>query len=389
MERGAAFVLIGAYDPAVAPGGLRGLLPLAGSSLIEHQARRSVAAGAERVLLLVDEVPPELAEVVGRLRHDGIGTALCEGIGRVADALMPEDRVLLLADACLPDEPLLQAALGQPAPAIAVLADTSDHAGFERVDADWRWAGVSLIDGRHVAETAAMLGSWDPVSTLLRRAVQQGAPRIDAGTTPILASDPAALADAERRIVAATREPADDWVGRTLFAPAEEFALPLLLARRIETRVAAAVAGGLGLFGGAIACAGWRWPALLLLLLSGPVAAGAARLARVRDQHNATLPWLHRCRVIGLGLAVLGLGWTLQRTTGEWGWIVLAALVMGARAARLPISPAPAWLASSDGLVWAVVPFALIGRWDFALAAAAGYALLSFAFAQWQALRDS
>uniref|UniRef100_UPI003B3B3CDD NTP transferase domain-containing protein n=1 Tax=Sphingomonas sp. TaxID=28214 RepID=UPI003B3B3CDD len=289
MERGTDYALIGVYDPAVAPGGLRGLLPLAGTPLVEHQARRAAAAGARRILLLVDDVPLELAQVVERLREDGIGTALCAGIDRVADALLPEDRVLMLADACLPDEALLRTVVAQDDRAVAVVPDLPDHAAFERIDSQVRWAGVAMIDGTHVAQTAAMLGSWDAVSTLLRRAVQQEAIRIPADTPPIFATDAAALADAERRLVAATRTRPDDWIGRAIFSPVEEAALPLLLSRGVRTRALGLLAIALAVGGGTVGWAGWRWAALILLLLSGPVAAGTMRLARIRDQQDRIL----------------------------------------------------------------------------------------------------
>jgi len=79
--------LIGAYEPGPGPGGLRALLSLAGMSVVEHQARRAIEAGAARVLLLIDEGPGELLEAVARLRHDGIQTGMAQGIDQVADAM--------------------------------------------------------------------------------------------------------------------------------------------------------------------------------------------------------------------------------------------------------------------------------------------------------------
>jgi hypothetical protein len=385
MERGAAYVLIGAYDPAAAPGGLRGLLPLAGTPLIEHQARRAVAAGAGRVLLLVDETPPELAAVVERLRADGIGTALCEGIDRIADALLPEDRVLLLADACLPDETQIRAALAQSSRAVTVLPDLPELAAFERIDAEARWGGLALVDGAHVAETAAMLGSWDPISTLLRRAVQQNAIRIPAGTAPILASDVSALAAAEQQMMAATRTRPDDWIGRAVFAPIEELALPLLLSRRIGTRAVSLIGSALALGGGALAWTGWRWAALILLLASGPVAAIAMRLARIRDQHDRSLAALTRLRPVAAAAGALGLTWLLYQASGQWGWWLVTAAMIAAILGRLPGSRA--WLASSDTLIWSMLPGAIVGRWDIGLAVVAAYACASFVVVQWAALR--
>ena len=189
--------LIGAYEPGPGPGGLRSLLPLAGMSVVEHQARRAIEAGAARVLLLIDEAPSELSEAIARLRHDGIQAGMAQGIDQVADAIPQDETVLLIAEACLPEVGLLRAMTAAHVPVLATLPDTADHAQFERIDADQRWAGVALLDGRRVAETAAMIGAWDPVSTLMRRAVQGGAGRIDAVRAPILTTDAAALATAD------------------------------------------------------------------------------------------------------------------------------------------------------------------------------------------------
>jgi hypothetical protein len=234
-----------------------------------------------------------------------------------------------------------------------------------------------------------MLGSWDPISTLLRRAVQQEAIRVPAGEPPVLAADEGALAMAERRIVAATRSPADDWVGRALFGPAEELVLPALLSRRIGTQTLAATAAALAGLSGVLALAGWLWPALLAALLSGPTAAGAARLARVRDQHGRTLRLLQRLRIAGIGVALIGWAWTLYRLDHQWGWAVMATLVIGSLAGRLPATRPALWLASTDGLIWAMLPFAVAGTWGWGMAALAIYAVASFAAVQWRALREA
>jgi hypothetical protein len=386
--------LIGAYEPGPGPGGLRALLPLAGMSVVEHQARRAIEAGAARVLLLIDEAPPELSEAVARLRHDGIQTGMAQGIDQAADAIPQDETVLLIAEACLPEVGLLRAMTAAHVPVLAVLPDTADHSQFERIDADQRWAGVSLLDGRRIAETAAMIGAWDPVSTLMRRAVQEGAGRIDAARAPILTTDAAALASAERAILAGARKPAEDLIGRVLFAPTEELALPLLLARKIEAHMVAGIAALLALVGGGLSLAGWRWVALVCLLLSGPAAAGAARLGRIRQRSRLQERIFGIARLCGAGLGVAGLARLLVTTTGQWGWWLvgglLAASVLGVSAERRHGEAAPPiWLASVDTLIWAMLPFALLRHWDWGLIAATAYAAGSFVWTQWRRFRDN
>jgi hypothetical protein len=390
MDGEAPTALIGAYEPG--PAGLRALVPLAGATLVEQQVRRAITAGAAQVLLLVDEQPAELIAAIQRLRHDGLAVGVVEGIDAAADALAGQ-KVLLIADACLPEPLVLRDLSHLPVPAVATLADIPDHSRYERIDANVRWAGAALIDGHRVAETATMLGGWDPVSTLLRRAVQDGAMRLAVDESPpMLLVDTASLATAEAAIVAAARRPAGDWISRFLFAHIEELALPTLLRRRVDASWLALLAALLAVLAGAEAWFGWRWLALGSLLLGGPLAAGAARLARVQARPIAFDWALEAVRVIGAVVASVGLVTSLAMTDRQWGWWLVETLLLGGMAAleaalRLRGSPRMLWVASLDGLAWAMLPLALIGRWGIGLGALAAYACLSFAWVMGVLLR--
>lgn len=393
MEGEGPTALIGAYEPGPGPGGLRALLPLAGMSVVEHQARRAVEAGAARILLLIDEGPGELLDAVARLRHDGIQTGMAQGIDQVADALGPDEAVLLIAEACLPETGLLRRMTGADVPLLAVLPDSPDYGAFERIDAEQRWAGVALLDGHRIAATAAMIGAWDPVSTLLRRAVQEEAVRIDAGKPPILTTDASALAAAEQAILLNARRPADDLIGRVLFAPTEELAIPLLLARKTEANVVAGVGALLAVLGGALGLVGWPWPSLIGLLLSGLAAAGAARLGRIRQRSRFQERIFGWVRLAGAGLGAIGLARILARESGQWGWWLICGLLMMAMVGlwaerRLGTKTPPIWLASVDTVIWATLPFAAFGHWDWGLAAVTAYAVASFAWVEIAKFRD-
>lgn len=394
MEGEGPTALIGAYEPGPGPGGLRALLPLAGMSVVEHQARRAVEAGAARVLLLIDEGPGELLEAVARLRHDGIQTGMAQGIDQVADAVGQDETVLLIAEACLPEVGLLRALCHAHVPALAVLPDTAEHGQFERIDSEQRWAGVALLDGHRLAETAAMIGAWDPVSTLLRRAVQEGAGRIEAVKAPILATDAAALAAAEQAILAGARKPADDLIGRVLFAPTEELAMPLLLARKTEANMLAGAGALLSFVGGALSLAGWRWVPLVGLLLSGLAAAGAARLGRIRQRSRFQERIFGWARLAGAALGVAGLARILATASGQWGWwltggLLLAAMLGLSAERRVGSTKPPIWLASVDTLIWAMLPFAAFRHWDWGMGAITLYAVASFAWVEAIRYRDS
>lgn len=388
MERSprAPTALIGAYEPGPAPGGLRALMPLAGATLVEHQARRAVIAGAGRVLLLGDELPAELAAAVARLRHDGIAVGVARGLDAAADALRPDEPVLAIADACLPEVALLEHVAAAPIPAVATLPDGPDTRRSERIDADARWAGMMLVDGARVAAAAAMLGSWDPLSTLLRRAVQEGAARVSADAfPPVLAHDMAAVAAVERGIVARARSLPGDWSERWLVAPPVDRLLPRLLARGARTGPILWTAAVAALGAGALAWAGWRWPPLLLLLATHYAGLTADRLAAVRGRPVRLLAALRRARDAGAAIALIGLAARLARLSGQWGWELTGALALAAGAATMSRAravppPRPPWLATPYGLVWVLLPGAAAGRWDAGLALLTLHACASFAF---------
>lgn len=379
----ATAALIGAYEPAPNAAGLRALSPLAGASLVEHQAGRARAAGIGKVLLLGDRTNAGLQGAAARLRQDGIAIAIVEAIGDATDMLDPDDRVLLLADGCLPQAAQLQELVWAAAPALGVVADAPGNGAFERIDAHDRWAGMAILDRHFIADTAAMIGTWDPASTLVRRAVQDQAGRIATHPAPLLLIDPERLADAEQVLLDEARAPANDLVDQFVFKPTEQLALPLLLARGVEATALAGASAALAAGGGALALAGWRWIALACFLLSSLGWAAAARLARVRQRPGKWLPVLAIGRFAGAVLGAAGLARSLVALSHQWGWWLVSILLVGALVAlrveqRRSDAALPVWIASADTAIWLLLPFALVGRWAWGLAAITLYAGASF-----------
>ena len=125
-----------------------------------------------------------------------------------------------------------------------------------------------------------------------------------------------------------------------------------------------------------------------MLMLSGLAAAGAARLARIRQRSR----WYERifgiARLAGAGLATMGLSRLLAETSGQWGWWLSGALLIAAMLGlwverRHSQTKPPLWLASADTMIWAMLPFAIYGRWDWGFAAVTAYAFLSFCWFEW------
>ena len=367
-------------------GGLRALLPLAGRTLVEYQARCAAAVGAAPVVVLVERIPAGLNDAFERLRGEGIAVVPVTDGSEAASRFEAGALVLQLADGLAPDVPLLSRLSELAEPAVAVVPDDAAHQDFERIDATSRWAGVALVEGHVLGATAAMLGDWDLQSTLLRRTVQAGARRVaahDTGSGVLLARSAEDLADFERRLLVATRGDRPDWSSRYVLPIVEEFATERLMDSRV--RPGWLIAAALALTFGAAFCfsRGWLWPALGLLIISTPLDLVAARLASLRLQPLAPRHLARRMLWPAAGLALLALGWWTSNHGAGWGALFAAATAAAfAEAARIEESgsslPAQPWLLSRRNGIILTVPFAAAGWWVPYLVALAGYAAISF-----------
>src|SRR4051794_17446553 len=168
--------LIGAYQEDDS-GGLRALLPLAGRTVLEYQVRCVAATNAAPVVVMVERVPQALQDAFERLRLDGIGVFPVSDVHEAVSRFEAGSSILLIGDGIAPPAELVAAVADEPEPVVATVGDDEAHESFERIDGETRWAGVALVGAMTLSSTAAILGDWDLQSTLLRRAIQDGALR--------------------------------------------------------------------------------------------------------------------------------------------------------------------------------------------------------------------
>ncbi len=386
--------LIGAYQEDEA-GGLRALLPLAGQTLIEYQARCLVALGAAPVLVLVDRLPVALNDAFERLRSEGIAVVAVSDAVEAASRFEAGTEVILLADGIAPDMADV-ARLGEDEGAIddgatiLTVPDDDAHTGFERIDATHRWAGLARLPATLVGATAAMIGDWDLQSTLLRRAVQSGARLIPAahgeGAGPFLAEGDA-MAGYERRLLLASRGARDDLVSRFILPLVEEVATERLMETRLRPEWLMRIALALTVGAALAFTRGWLWQGLVALLLATPLDLVARRIALLRLRPlNPSLP-AQRMLWPAAGLALVALGWFEARHGAGWGAMVAAlAAVAFAQAMHVERSaaepPGALYLFSRRTAIWLAIPFAIGGWWELYLGVAALYASASFFVAQ-------
>src|SRR6476619_2377413 len=199
--------LIGAYQEDDG-GGLRALLPLAGRSLIEYQARCAAAAGAAPIIVVVERVPQALQDAFERLRLDGIGVFPVSDVNEAVSRFEAGSSIVLIGDGVAPPVDLVVEMAQEPESAVGTVPDDEQHDVFERIDAGSRWAGVAVVDAHLLGSTAAMLGDWDLQSTLLRRTIQDGARRValhDPASEPLIAESAEQLSDFQRHLVSSSR----------------------------------------------------------------------------------------------------------------------------------------------------------------------------------------
>ena len=380
--------LIGAYQENDA-GELRALLPLAGRTLIEYQARCVAAAGAAPIVLLVERIPPALHEAIERLRHDGLSVIPVSDGNEAASRFEAGSLILLVGDGVAAPAELLAQLAEEPEPAVATVPDDAAHEAYERIDASSRWAGVALVDGRTLGATAAMLGDWDLQSTLLRRALQDGALRVRVASAgePLLADSADQLGGFERALIASSRGARRDWASRYVLPVIEEFATERLLDTPVRPQWLVWTALALNVAAALAFTRGWLWPALGMLVLSTPLDLVARRLATLRLRPLPPRSLSRRLLWPTAGLALLALGWRLALHGSGWGALVTALVALAfAEAARIERGhdevPGEVWLFSRRNAILAAVPFAAAGAWTLCLAVLAFYAAASFFIVQ-------
>lgn len=379
--------LIAAYQEDDS-GALRGLLPLAGRTLVEYQARCAAAAGCAPITVLVDRVPAELAAAFERLRGEGIAVTPVADGNEAAARFEAGASVLLVADGLAPDMRLLQRVAEAGDPCVASVPDDERHERYERIDATHRWAGLALVTGQTLGSTAAMLGDWDLQSTLLRRAIQSGATILPSGSAePMLAERAEDLAGFERHLLSASRGVRRDWTGRYLLPIVEEFATEQMMERAVKP--AWLLLGALLiLIAAAISLSrGWLLAGAALLLLSTPFDLVAERLAvlRLKPLPKGLLGRQLLWPTAGVGL--LFLGWWASRHGSGWGAMMAALTAVAfAEAQRIERGldelPADGWLFSQRNAILLILPFLLAQAPATALGVVALYAAVSFFFVQ-------
>ena len=377
--------LIGAYQEDDS-GGLRALLPLSGRTLIDYQVRCAAAAGTHPIVVVVERVPQALQDAFERLRLDGIAVFPVSDVHDAVSRFEAGASIMLIGDGIAPAADLVASLAKEPESVVLTVPDDEAHEAYERNDAQSRWAGIAVVDSRLLGSTAAMLGDWDLQSTLLRRAIQDGAVRLPAesqSSQPILVERSEDLDNFQRRLLDASRSTRTDWVSRFLLPPLEEFATEQLMETPVRPGWLVWTAVGLTIAAAVCFLRGWLGAGLALLILSTPLDLIANRLSALRLRPLSPRAFSRLALDPAAAAALLAVAWWETRSGHGWGALLAGATALAfAEAARIEKAGFPPdaglWLFSRRSAIFAAVPFALLGVWTPYVVGVLVYAAASF-----------
>ena len=366
-------------------------LRVLGADLRALQLRRAWLAGARHAVAFVERVTPTLLETVDLLRAEGMTVDIARSVSDAAEFIHPDEEVLLLPARHIIAPAQMMALAESPAPHLLCVRDEANNAAFELIDPTARWTGFAKINGGLVRRTAAMVGDWDLASTLLRRAVQEGATRTTL-TPDEQARDLRTLTsvlDAHRvgrALVGETPHERAGWGTHWLLAPLARPLGRLLGDAGLEGRWVTLMGFMLFAIAAAAALAGWIVASLCVLLMAQMVDLAGAIVTRAGAAGDPYGRWRFPVRAVAASAVVLAMGTTLMLRTGQWGCVLLAgtAIVttwLGAQLIR-DDERAARWRSDPPG-------HALIGIFGFiaggpviALGLAAAHSIASLIWAQ-------
>ena len=167
--------MLTASEPALAGEVASPAFRLVGGALvIRHQLALALAAGCRRIVIVSRDFTAEFASLQRDAETAGASFHVVSAPRGLSGLVTAADEVLVLAEGLLPTPgdalPLLVGGQG----AMVLPADVGTAAGFERIDLTHAWAGMMLVPGRLVDRLMDLAADVDPVSALLRIALQAG-----------------------------------------------------------------------------------------------------------------------------------------------------------------------------------------------------------------------
>lgn len=382
-----AGLIFAVQDADDRPGTLAATLPFAGMTVIEYQARLLAAAGASQIVIVVARLTPELLGAVARIGRRGVTVDTVRSAAEAGARIHPLSRLLVLSDGLVTTDAVLGPILQERSDILLVVPEQDSTLGYELIGGGDAWAGVAQLDGKLLADVAAMPRDYDVQSALLLAAVQSGSLRLmlpegerREGHGIERRSD--ALESRSLSVVSATLAARSGWFDRWVVRPLARLALPPLIRRHVPTTALVGVSGALGLAGLGCLFAEKLTAGLLIALVGMGIGALASSFAWLRDEIGlgrvingltAAIP--------GLAALLLGRAADAERAELAGSIIAISFVVIAALAERASTADRPTWTGGPPGYLVVLAAFTIIGFPVAGLTVAAIYAAITLTLA--------
>lgn len=365
-------------DELPVQGGVRTLLPLAGQTLIEYQARIARACGVGHIVVLVDNMPAALVAAFDRLRADGIDIDIARDAREAADRIHPEEQLLVMAPGTVASREIVARLTASDKPTLLTLVDGPDTVQFERIDGVERWTGLALLNGDLLRQTAAMLGDWTLGPTLLRTALQRDArrKRHEGGGLALVQNERDAQSIAEFFVSGSDSGGSGFWHGQVI-KPAVSKLLPILLTRNVSLDVVVVLPVVLLALSMIVAAIGWTAASFGIFLLAAFPAAAGKVMTDIAVRPDRLLRWADDAKLPVLLALLCFAGWAVDVAGAGWGAFVLALWAGIALILQPRTEEREPWLANADLVAVELLMASLIGQTLFGLMIAVSHAVIS------------
>jgi len=151
-----------------------GFARIGGRSILQRHLDIALTLGCERIVCLSNELPSQLIQLQHDAEAAGAQFQVIRGTRMLSNLVHASDEVLVISDGLICDNAIAVEASNGGKCILTLAAKDAVAAGFERIDSDRAWAGLMLIGGSLIERLAELPEDVDPVSTLLRIALQSG-----------------------------------------------------------------------------------------------------------------------------------------------------------------------------------------------------------------------
>ncbi|MCA1660786.1 MAG: hypothetical protein LC648_00925 [Novosphingobium sp.] len=275
----------------------RGLLRMGGRSVVQHQLGVALALGCERVICLADGLPGEVIALQHAAERGGASFQVAADGRALARLVRPDDELLVFADGVVASSEAVSTLLGGRSGLVVQPVESGVAAGYERIDLNHAGAGILRLPGRLAAGLAELPEEWNPVSALLRIAVQSSLRQVvlpqalvGSGNWTLIRSDAEAHRLEPQWLRRHTENGGGGGPARWLAARLVEWLGPALLHAGTRPSVLTLGAGALALIALLAAWFGAYPAAFVGLGVAWLTRRGAAILARVHGERAPARP---------------------------------------------------------------------------------------------------